>query len=961
MGGWGTKKTLSKKHTMVKKILILVILFSMGFPFQQSKAQIGWPEISTENKPWTRWWWPGSIVTEPDLTAAMEKYSEAGIGGLEIAVIYGVKGEEDKFIRYLSPEWMDIFTFTLKEGDRLNLGIELANASGWPFGGPWVDPEDACKNINFKTYSLMKGDTLSEKIEFIQQALVRPVGQRPDITKLIDPIAKNSNLQLYALDQIRFEKPLPLQILMACSDSGEILNLTGKVSSGGRLNWTAPSDNWTLYALFEGWHGKMAERAGPGGEGDVIDHFSGQAINNFLKHFDNIFKDYDISSLRGYFNDSYEVDDASGQSNWTNDMFHEFYIRRGYDLSMNLPAFFQKDDPEKNARVLSDYRETISDLILEKFTTQWTDWAHKQGKTTRNQAHGSPGNILDLYAATDIPETEGNEITKFKFASSAANVTGKKYASCEAATWLGEHFSSTLDDVKQAADLFFLGGINHLFYHGTCFSPQDEPWPGFLFYAAVEFTPANSFWDDFPALNNYIAHVQSFMQSSRPDNDILLYFPIYDRYADYGRGMLEHFDAISPAYNGSPFKTGAETMLEKGYSYDYISDLQIKNTDVLDALLQTEGNIYKTLVVPACKYIPLETFSKIIQLANDGAHIIFYGGLPENVSGWADLDNRKEAYNTIKDELKFKTTGVADIQQADVGDGKVILGDDIESLLDFNMIPRESMLDGNINYSRRESPEGYYYFIKNQSETQFEGWLPLSVTAASAAIFNPTTERYGIAKQRISAKGSFEIYTQLLPGESLIISTFNKKTSGKPYSFYRPGSGPVELEGQWSVEFIKGGPSIPGIQGISTLKSWTDFGGEDYKNFSGTAEYTLTFTLPAGKADAWLLDLGKVCNSARVVLNGKEIATLIGPDFRVILDKKHLLKVNTLKIKVSNLMANRIAYMDRNNIEWKRFYNINMAARLRENNKNGLFNASEWLPRESGLLGPVTIEVMKKN
>ncbi len=116
-----------------------------------------------------------------------------------------------------------------------------------------------------------------------------------------------------------------------------------------------------------------------------------------------------------------------------------------------------------------------------------------------------------------------------------------------------------------------------------------EPWPGFLFYAAVEFTPANSFWNDFSKLNNYIAHSQSFLQSGKPDNDILLYFPIFDRYADYGRGMLEHFDAISPSYNGTPFKTGAESMLEKGYSFDYISDLQIKNTDVEDQLTADSG------------------------------------------------------------------------------------------------------------------------------------------------------------------------------------------------------------------------------------------------------------------------------------------------------------------------------------------------------------------------------------
>jgi hypothetical protein len=940
----------------MKKYLLVALLFSQVV----SAQQISWPEITKENKPWTRWWWPGSIVTQADLTAAMETYKQAGLGGMEIAVIYGVKGQEDNFINYLSPKWMEMFMHTLKDGERLNLGIDLANASGWPFGGPWVDPADACKNINYKTYALKAGESLSERIEFIQQPLVRPVGQKPDITKLVDPIGKNKDLQLYALDQIRFEKPLALKTLIAYSDSGDVINLTTRVTPAKTLDWVAPSGYWTLYALFEGWHGKMAERAGPGGEGDVIDHFSGKAIDTYLKHFDEIFKDYEIKSLRGYFNDSYEVDDASGQANWTNDLLNEFILRRGYDLRTVLPALFQKDTPDKNSRVLSDYRQTISELILEKFTTHWTAWANKQGKTTRNQAHGSPGNILDLYAASDIPETEGSELTRLKFASSAANVTGKQYASCEAATWLGEHFISSLSDVKKAADLFFLSGINHLFWHGTCFSPQNEPWPGFLFYAAVEFTPANSFWNDFAKLNSYVARVQSFMQNGKSDNDILLYFPIYDRYADYGRGMLEHFDAISPAYNGTPFKTGAETMLEKGYSYDYISDLQIKNSDIEENLIVTKGNTYRTLVVPGSKYIPIETFSQILTLASKGANIIVYGNLPENVAGWADIESRSDDFRKMKEGLSFKPTNVETVSEALIGSGKIMMGSDLNSLLAYAGIRRETMADNGIMFVRRESKTGSYYFINNQSDKPFEAWLPLSVSASSAALYNPMTEKTGTAKKRFSGDGGFELYIKLNEGESMIIETSLMKLKGKSYLFYDTVSEPVDISGAWKVDFITGGPVIPASKELTNLTSWTEFGGDEVKNFSGTAKYTISFNKPAGKAEAYSLNLGKTANSVKVTLNGKELGTLIGPDFSIEIDKSLIKPVNALELSVSNLMANRIAYLDRNKIEWKKFYNINMAARLRENNRNGIFDASEWKPMESGLIGPVTITPLSK-
>ncbi|HET9486985.1 MAG TPA: glycosyl hydrolase, partial [Chryseosolibacter sp.] len=66
-----------------------------------------------ENKPWTRWWWHGSAVTKEGLTAEMEAYQKAGIGGLEITPIYGIVGEENHFVNYLSPEWIQLLVHVL--------------------------------------------------------------------------------------------------------------------------------------------------------------------------------------------------------------------------------------------------------------------------------------------------------------------------------------------------------------------------------------------------------------------------------------------------------------------------------------------------------------------------------------------------------------------------------------------------------------------------------------------------------------------------------------------------------------------------------------------------------------------------------------------------------------------------------------------------------------------------------
>ena len=517
----------------------LLLAFALIAPLHATMAaELDWPPVSSEAQPWTRWWWHGSEVTKADLTAQMEQYAAAGLGGLEITPIYGVRGEEDKFINYLTPQWMDMLEHVLREADRLGMGIDIATGNGWPFGGPWVDATAACKNFVIQTYQLKAGESLSQPVAYTQRPMVRAVGRRVRIQDLHEPIGENANLQAIALEQVRFEKPLPLITLIAYSEGQAPIDLTEHVAPGGRLDWTAPAGDWTFYALFQGWHGKLVERAGPGGEGNVIDHFNRDALAAYLKKFDDAFTGRDVKSLRAFFNDSYEVDDASGNADFTPRLFDEFQRRRGYDLRDHLPALAGRDTPENNARVLCDYRETMSDLLLDEFTEPWTKWAHGHEALTRNQAHGSPANILDLYAASDIPETEATDRIQFLAAASAAHVTGKRLVSAEAGTWLNEHFTGTLAEMKQWCDNYFLGGVNHICYHGTCYSPESEPWPGRLFYASVELQPTNPQWAHFPALNEYVARCQSFLQAGEPDSDVLVYYPIHDEWSQRAARIL---------------------------------------------------------------------------------------------------------------------------------------------------------------------------------------------------------------------------------------------------------------------------------------------------------------------------------------------------------------------------------------------------------------------------------------
>ena len=117
---------------------------------------------------------------------------------------------------------------------------------------------------------------------------------------------------------------------------------------------------------------------------------------------------------------------------------------------------------------------------------------------------------------------------------------GRPLVSSETLTWLRENFRESPAAAKPQLDRLFAAGINHIFYHGTVYSPADAAWPGWFFYASTQLKPTNPLWDDFGAMHAYVARVQSVLQAGEPDNDMLLYWP-FDDMVDHGTGLMEQY------------------------------------------------------------------------------------------------------------------------------------------------------------------------------------------------------------------------------------------------------------------------------------------------------------------------------------------------------------------------------------------------------------------------------------
>ena len=559
--------------------------------------------------------------------------------------------------------------------------------------------------------------------------------------------------------------------------------------------------------------GMKVKRAGLGGAGFMIDPFDPEAMKIHIAAFERFFgKKGSAARPRAFYHDSYEYYGAEPKN--------------GQDIDEAQLACFKV----------------------------WTDWCRENGYITRNEAHGAPSNWLDFYALADIPETEmfakgDRDILVSKFASSAAHAKGTKLVSAESCTWIDEHFRERPAEIKAFLDRLFLSGVNHVFYHGCCYSPVDAAWPGWCFYASLEMNPRNPIWREMGALNAYVTRCQSLFQTWTPDNDLaVLWDP--KSFRDKHKGKVENMNIHNRSgwFYGEPIGKVAKELYEAGFSFDYVSPRMVES-----------GLAKKYAVVVD----PAEYFN-------------------------ADTQRRREMVKGAR-AMPF-----------DAASGLLA--------------------------TRWRKDGATAYFVVNT------GSVARVVSAADE--FTAADPLSGaIAKTRAA---------EILPLHSIfaIGDGFSVQSAKQRDEASSPISGP------WKVSAVCGGPKLPEPRTLDALAGWETF--DEF--FSGTMMYRTSFDAES-KSGNRTISLGEVREIARVRLNGRDLGVKFMPPYDFVIPEGVLKeKGNELEVEVTNLGANRLRWNDLNKVDWKYFTDINM---VDINYKK--FDASQWKPLPSGLLGPVRL------
>jgi hypothetical protein len=926
-------------------------------------------------RPLVRWWWPGDFVTEQELRREVEVLDKTGFGGAEIQAFF--KGMDAKAFSnaqmlqidgYATPSYFRHVATAADEARKRGLFIDYTFGSGWPFGGgDAITPELASVELRSTHLSVIGPTKLNQKLQMPSVTDRDPLHGADVLKGLPDGWAERvqKRTKLMAVVAVRGEDAewiyhqagerghrvrRPGELKASTS-----VDLTAHMRPDGTFQWDVPPGTWQLFAFCS--VPTLQKVNGAAGQGPelVMDHLSVEAFRAHAKRVgDNAIPylgEYFGNGLRAVFCDSLEV---SANLFWTDDFIQEFRQRRGYDLTPYLPILKVQTtnepfgeyvdlpifDMEMGDQVRHDYRQTVSDLMAERFYGEFNKWSREHKLLSRTQAHGSPTHVLRVYGESDIPETEDlyddGGYDFLKMAASAAHVYGRAIVGSESFVWPTAAYQTTPEKVKLAADELLTAGVNAIVYHGFAYIvPEIAPprWHPFIgYYGEGNYSSAmnemNPFWPFLRRLNDYMARVQYLSQIGTNIAAVALY-----------RNDLVHGAGEAP-----PAPRLNQALMDAGYNYDHINAESLSRSSVRDRMLITAGGArYRALVLPGLAAIDAGLAEKLDSFVSAGLPTVFAGEIPDRADGLLGKERNTQRVQAAMRALR----GAANARFAADVTGAV-------SLLSAAVDPDVKFHSRALPFLWKRLGSMNVFFLRNSSDASEHVHAEFKAEGAPE-LWDPWTGEVGPGKTgacKMAALTSYrrkenwiEVEFGLQPLASALIifdpdrqatpSATTKQTVKKLKGLVPVGEGGWKLT---ATGYLASSKTATINRDLSALIDWSL--DSELRGFSGRAVYMTTFSVDHMDAGGRLiLDLGSVRDVAEVKVNGKAAGTLLLRPYEIDITEVVQTGGNLLEIAVTNALFNYMAMRE------PRTFRAGPTE-----NPSGLMSA--------GLIGPTQLKIM---
>jgi len=656
-----------------------------------------------------------------------------------------------------------------------------------------------------------------------------------------------------------------------------LIDLSGKMSADGRLEWDPPGGSWTVYRFGYTSTGKGCAPAPEEvrtlecdklSADDSRFHFE-QVLGPLREHLGSLLG----KTMQHLLLDSYEA----GPLNWTEGFRGEFEKRRGYDPLVWLVTLDKRvvGDADRSARFAWDFKSTASDLFLENNLRQGKAMMNALGVRMYLEPYEGPFDTLVAATIPDLPMVEfwnpGGKLY-YGIVAPAAQAAGIRVIGAEAFTAKPTEaaWSETPAKLKAGGDLAWVGGVNRLFLHHWVHQPfGDHIKPGMsMGWWGTHFGRNQTWFEPGKAWIAYLGRSQALLQRGEPVSDFL---------------ALDHASA-QPANRAD---TIAASVL--------VAQADVKS----GRIVLTGGRSYAFLELdPKSSSILPATARKLKALADAGAALVL-GQRPEKSPSLQDFPKADAEVAAISSELWSR-----------LGNGRIFAR--TEDALAALRIGPDFVMDhkqAGISYTHRHGGNTEIYFITNVTDKPAAGTVSLRTEGMIPELWDPErgTRRTADGWRVRDGRTEFDLDLEANTSVFVVLHQPAKETASANRPAAKPPAALIPLDGPWDVTW-----SQDEKETLPALVSWTASENPAVKYFSGTAVYRKSFEVPAGWLDRdggnrkAVLDLGVVKELARVRVNGTDCGVAWHAPFRVEVGQALRPGRNTLEIEVTNTWANRL-------------------------------------------------------
>lgn len=679
----------------------------------------------------------------------------------------------------------------------------------------------------------------------------------------------------------------------------DIIDITSFYKNG-ILEWKAPKGRWKIYRIGYTLRGRQNNPASPEATGLEVDKLNKEAIARYYQNYFNLMNKASNQCIGNQVKylmiDSYEA----GAQTWTDNMEEEFQKRRGYSMRPWLPALFGQivESADKTDRFLQDWRLTFGEMFAE-YHYQYVDslcaeYGLKTYVESQECDRKVPSDGMDMKITSAVPmgafwvdkesSLAANHEADIRESASVAHIFGQNVNAAESFTVHGMRkfdggkqtaYACTPGNLKLYADYAMSCGLNQFVIHNSSHQPVDDKVPGLGLGVYGQWFHRHETWaEQAKPWMDYLARSSSLLQQGTFVADFAVL------YSETTNLTALYMQKYPPVFDGR--------------SYDFVSANILIQSLKIDGneLVAPSGIRYKALwIEPETYYMSLAVLKKLAECARAG--ILIAGNEP---TACLNLKYNADEFNQLIQEIWHSNRL------------NVIAHTDFESRL--NQLCEKQVewknQHENLRFVHRHLEQGELFWVANLSDKPCTVEMTFAISGKKPQILHPASGQIENVSYRIeNGRTTVSFHFNQYDAQFILFETNTDSISAiyptRKYQDY------VAIEGPWIINFQEN-RGAPEQTVFAKLQSWTENENDGVRYFSGTAIYHNKFIMDKdfNTGRSYLLELGKVKNIARVIVNGQEVGVLWEKPFQADVSKFLRQGENTLEIHVTNSWPNRM-------------------------------------------------------